>query len=55
MLTETQTKEGREAANRLVRAVLLVILLVVGTLCVLGMIFAPAIVMLIAPGFLGDR
>lgn len=54
VLTETQTKEGREAADRLVRAVLLVILLVVGTLCVLGMIFAPMIVTLIAPGFLGD-
>lgn len=54
VLTETQTKEGREAANRLVRAVLLVILLIVGSLCVLGMVFAPMIVSLIAPGFLDE-
>lgn len=54
VLTETQTREGREAANRLVRAVLLVIMLVVGSFCILGMVFAPMIVTLIAPGFLDD-
>jgi putative peptidoglycan lipid II flippase len=54
VLTETETKEGREAANRLVRAVLLVILLAVGTICALGIFFAPVIVTLIAPGFLNE-
>ncbi|KAF0179674.1 MAG: virulence factor [Nitrospirae bacterium] len=54
VLTETQTKEGREAANRLVRAVLAVVLLVVGAVCILGIIFAPVIVSLIAPGFVHE-
>jgi putative peptidoglycan lipid II flippase len=54
VLTETQTKEGREAANRLVRAVLLILLLSVGSICILGMVFAPFIVTMIAPGFLDD-
>jgi putative peptidoglycan lipid II flippase len=54
VLTETQTKEGRAAANLLVRAVLMLILLAVATVCILGMVFAPAIVTLIAPGFLDE-
>ncbi len=54
VLAETQTREGREAANRLVRAVLLVLLLAVGTICILGIICAPVIVTLIAPGFLDE-
>src|SRR5664280_2807560 len=44
VLTETQTKEGREAANRLVRVTFMFLLVIVGVLCILGMIFAPAIV-----------
>lgn len=54
VLTETQTKGGKEAANRLVRAVLLFILAVVGTICLLGIVFAPAIVTVIAPGFMSE-
>ncbi|HSW62606.1 MAG TPA: murein biosynthesis integral membrane protein MurJ [Dissulfurispiraceae bacterium] len=54
VLTETQTKEGRASANRLVRAVLAVVLLVVGSVCILGIIFAPVIVTLIAPGFVHE-
>jgi len=54
VLTETQIKEGREAANRLVRVVFIFLLAVVGLLCALGIIFAPAIVTAMAPGFLDD-
>ncbi|MEW6115718.1 MAG: murein biosynthesis integral membrane protein MurJ [Nitrospirota bacterium] len=54
VLTEYQTKQGHEAANRLVSSVFLFIVLFVGLLCVLGITFAPAIVTAIAPGFLDD-
>lgn len=54
VLTEYQTKQGAEEANRLVGAVFLFILLFVGLLCALGIIFAPALITLIAPGFLND-
>jgi putative peptidoglycan lipid II flippase len=52
VLTETQTRQTKAAANRLVRAVFLFALVAVGGLCLLGIIFAPAIVTAIAPGFL---
>jgi putative peptidoglycan lipid II flippase len=55
VLTETETNRGREAANHLVRATFIFIFAVVGLLCVLGIIFAPAIVSVIAPGFTGDQ
>lgn len=54
VLTEYQTKHGEEEANRLARSTLLFILLFVGSICAAGIIFAPAIVTLIAPGFLKD-
>jgi putative peptidoglycan lipid II flippase len=54
VLTETQVKEGREAANRLVRVVFIFLFVVVGLLCTLGIIFAPAIVTAMAPGFVDD-
>jgi len=54
VVTEYQTKHGREEANRLVRSVFIFILIAVGILCCIGIIFAPAIVTLIAPGFLED-
>lgn len=54
VLTESQTKNGKEDANRLVRAVFLFIFIVVGMLCILGIIFAPSIVSIIAPGFTAD-
>ncbi len=54
ILTEYQTKQGREEANRLVRATFRVIVLFVGFICLLGIAAAPYIVSLIAPGFLPD-
>jgi|WetSurMetagenome_2_1015567.scaffolds.fasta_scaffold00063_7 putative peptidoglycan lipid II flippase len=54
VLTETQIKEGRGAANRLVRVVFIFLLAIVGLLCALGIIFAPAIVTVMAPGFVDD-
>lgn len=54
VLTEYQTKYGKKEANRLVNSTFLFLLLVVGFICVLGIIFAPTIVSLIAPGFLKD-
>ncbi|PIP71063.1 MAG: murein biosynthesis integral membrane protein MurJ [Nitrospirae bacterium CG_4_10_14_3_um_filter_44_29] len=52
VLTEYHTKHGEEEAKRLVRITLTSILLVVGIVCIIGIIFAPAIVAAIAPGFL---
>ena len=52
VLTEYQTRFGRDEANRLVRSTIMVVVIFVGMLCILGMVFAPAIVSLIAPGFL---
>ncbi|MDI6800587.1 MAG: murein biosynthesis integral membrane protein MurJ [Thermodesulfovibrionales bacterium] len=54
VLTEYQTKEGRDEANRLVRAAFIFIVIFVGIVCILGIMFAPAIVSAIAPGFLSD-
>lgn len=54
VLTEYQTKHGRKEANRLVRAVFIFILIAAGIICTAGVIFAPAIVSVIAPGFLSD-
>lgn len=52
VLTEFQTKHGREEAKRLVRITFTAIVVFVGTICIAGIIFAPAIVTAIAPGFL---
>ena len=54
VLTESQTKKGKDDANRLVRATFLFILVVVGALCIAGAVFAPEIVTVIAPGFVSD-
>ncbi|MEW6068744.1 MAG: murein biosynthesis integral membrane protein MurJ [Nitrospirota bacterium] len=51
VLTEYQTKHGRQEAKRLVRITFTFILIVVGLICIMGIIFAPAIVKIIAPGF----
>lgn len=51
VLTEYQTKQGHDEANRLARATFTFIIIVVGAICVIGIILAPAIVALIAPGF----
>ena len=54
VLTEYREKKGEEEAGRLVKITFTFILLVVGFVCVLGVIFAPAIVTVIAPGFLNS-
>lgn len=54
VLAESQTKNGRDDANRLVRATFLFLLAVVGALCIAGAVFAPEIVAVIAPGFVSD-
>lgn len=51
VLTEYQTKKGNGEANRLVRATFFFLLVVVGSLCIAGIIFAPAIVKAIALGW----
>ncbi|MBI4685992.1 MAG: murein biosynthesis integral membrane protein MurJ [Nitrospirae bacterium] len=52
VLTEYQTKHGGEEAKKLVRIAFTFILIFVGLICLLGIIFAPSIVSVIAPGFL---
>ena len=52
VLTEYQTKHGVEEAKRLVRITFSFILLFVGGICILGIIFSPEIVRVIAPGFI---
>jgi putative peptidoglycan lipid II flippase len=51
VLTEYQTKQGSEEAKRLVRIIFTFVLIFVGLICIAGIIFAPSIVTLIAPGF----
>src|SRR5687768_4199016 len=50
----TLDRDGREAAWRLASRVLNGLLLVVGTVTILGVVFAPLLVDLIAPGFRSD-
>ena len=54
VLTEYQTNRGGAEAKRLVGITFTFILVFVGLLCVLGILFAPQIVGIIAPGFLKD-
>lgn len=54
VVTEYQTKHGRDEANRLVSSTFIFILIFVGIICALGIIFAPVIVSAIAPGFLKE-
>lgn len=54
VLTEYQTKHSRDEANRLVSSTFIFILIFVGLICVFGIVFAPVIVSIIAPGFLND-
>jgi putative peptidoglycan lipid II flippase len=53
VLTEYQTKQGIEEAKRLVKITFTFITIFVGLICIIGIIFAPAIVTAIAPGFVG--
>ncbi|MBE0426336.1 MAG: murein biosynthesis integral membrane protein MurJ [Nitrospirae bacterium] len=52
VLTEYQTKRGVEEAKRLVRITFTFILIFVGSICIIGIIFTPSIVTVIAPGFI---
>lgn len=52
VLTEYQTKNGKDEAKRLVRITFTFIMIFVGLICLTGIIFAPSIVTAIAPGFL---
>ncbi len=54
VVTDYQTRHGRGEANRLVSSTFIFILIFVGIICILGIIFAPAIVSAIAPGFLKE-
>ena len=52
VLSEYRLKEGDEGASGLVKAVFSAILVVVGGVCLLGIVFAPLITRAIAPGFI---
>lgn len=54
VLTEYRQRQGDAEASRLVRITFTFIVLVVGLVCVAGVIFSPAIVAAIAPGFLSS-
>ncbi|MCE5194879.1 MAG: murein biosynthesis integral membrane protein MurJ [Nitrospiraceae bacterium] len=54
VLTEYQQKHGEEAARKLVKIVLTFLFIIVGAICIIGIVFAPSIVSLIAPGFLNS-
>ena len=51
VLTEYQTKQGKDEAKRLVRTTFAFLLICVGSICIVSILFSPAIVKLIAPGF----
>ncbi|MDP3025202.1 MAG: murein biosynthesis integral membrane protein MurJ [candidate division Zixibacteria bacterium] len=51
VFTEKLTLQGKEEAFRLVNLVLNILLIVLSAIVILGIIFSPAIVNLIAPGF----
>jgi len=51
VLTETKIRKGDEEARRLARITFTFIIIAVGAICVAGIVFAPVIVRLIAPGF----
>jgi putative peptidoglycan lipid II flippase len=54
VLTEYRQKHGEEEALRLVKITFTFIIIVVGLICLIGIIFSPAIVTVIAPGFLSS-
>ena len=55
VLTESRQKQGEEEARRLVKIAFSFILIVAGIMCLMGILFAPAIVRVIAPGFVLDH
>ena len=52
VFTETLTKEGREEAKKLASQVFAFLMSAVAVICFLGMLLAPYVVSVIAPGFL---
>jgi putative peptidoglycan lipid II flippase len=54
VLSQYQTRQGPDEAERLVRTTFAFILIFVGLICIAGVVFAPAIVSAIAPGFVGS-
>lgn len=54
VLTEYNTKEGFYEAKRLVRITFTFLSILVGLICITGIILTPQIVSIIAPGFLKD-
>lgn len=52
VLTEYRTKKGEDEAKRIVRIVFTFIIIVVGSITLIGIIGAPLIVKVIAPGFI---
>jgi putative peptidoglycan lipid II flippase len=52
VFTETLTKEGREDAKKLASQVLAFLMSAVAVICFLGMLLAPYVVSVIAPGFI---
>jgi len=55
VLTEYRQKQGENEANRLVKITFTFIIIFVGIVCLVGVFFSPAIVTVIAPGFLGSQ
>jgi putative peptidoglycan lipid II flippase len=55
VLTEYRQKQGDAEAVRLVRITFTFIIIMVGCVCMLGILFAPAVVSLVAPGFAVPR
>lgn len=54
VLTEHRVQRGEEEAKQLVKVTFTFILIFAGIICALGIIFAPEVVTLIAPGFLNS-
>jgi putative peptidoglycan lipid II flippase len=54
VLTEYRQKHGEEEANHLIKITFTFIIIVVGIICIIGIIFSSAIVTVIAPGFLNS-
>ena len=52
VLTEYRQKQGEREASRLVNITFTFIIIIVGCVCMLGILFSPAIVSIVAPGFL---
>lgn len=54
VLTEYKTKHSMQEAQSLTASVAVVVFVIVGAICLLGIVFAPMIVTAIAPGFVNN-